>query len=62
MKKLKKGKSPDDIISAIALAIYLNNKTLHDEEKAILTIQRVDRIYSPWSSKIYGLRKHPKNW
>jgi hypothetical protein len=28
-------------------------------EDAILTIKNVSKNYSPWSSKIYGLRKAP---
>jgi glutaconyl-CoA/methylmalonyl-CoA decarboxylase subunit delta len=54
--------SPEDVIPAIALALYLYNEQIHDEERTILTIQKVAKTYSPWSSKIYGLRKHPKNW
>ncbi len=51
---------PDDVIPAIALAMYLYQKQIHDEERTILTIQKVVRTYSPWSSKIYGLRKNPR--
>jgi glutaconyl-CoA/methylmalonyl-CoA decarboxylase subunit delta len=47
---------PEDHSAAIALALYLNNE-LHDEESNILTIERVSRIYSPWSSKYYNMRK-----
>jgi len=54
--------NPEDVIPAIAMAIFLYNEQIHDEEKTILTIQKVTKTYSPWSSKIYGLRKHPKNW
>lgn len=32
---------------------------VHDKESAILTINKVKRAYSPWSSKIYGLREYP---
>jgi ABC-type cobalt transport system substrate-binding protein len=31
----------------------------HDVEETILTISRVKRSYSPWSSKIYTLRETP---
>jgi Na+-transporting methylmalonyl-CoA/oxaloacetate decarboxylase gamma subunit len=44
-----------DVGAAIALAIYLSTE-LHDEESNVLTIQRVSRVYSPWSSKIYSIR------
>lgn len=45
---------------AIALAIHLYTSQLHDIESSKLTIQRVAKTYSPWSSKIYGLRKDPR--
>jgi len=32
---------------------------LHDMESFKLTIDRVSRIYSPWSSKIHGLTQTP---
>jgi len=50
---------PADHSAAIALALYLYND-LHDEESNILTIERVSRIYSPWSSKYYNMRKPPR--
>jgi glutaconyl-CoA/methylmalonyl-CoA decarboxylase subunit delta len=55
----KNGKTllvPGDEGAAIAMALYLFNE-LHDEESTVLTIERVSKIYSPWSSKIYNLRK-----
>lgn len=42
---------------AMALAQHLN---AHDTENTILTINKVKRAYSPWSSKIYGLREVPQ--
>jgi len=47
---------PADHSAAIAMALYLYNE-LHDDESNILTIDRVSRIYSPWSSKYYNMRK-----
>jgi Na+-transporting methylmalonyl-CoA/oxaloacetate decarboxylase gamma subunit len=41
--------------AAIAIAIYLNYE-LHDKESDVLTIKRVSKAYSPWNSKIYGMR------
>ena len=32
---------------------------VHDVEETVLTITRVKRSYSPWSSKIYTLRENP---
>lgn len=43
--------------AAIGLALYFYKNQLHDNENTILTIQKAARAYSPWSSKIYGVRK-----
>jgi sodium pump decarboxylase gamma subunit len=51
-----------EIAAAIAMAISIHLGGNHDTENAILTIQRASRNYSPWSSKIYNLRHHPRNW
>lgn len=45
-----------EINAAIALSLYFYKTELHDKEDTILTIKKVARTYSPWSSKIYGLR------
>ena len=44
-----------DVSAAIALALHLYYADVHDEESHIITIKTVERRYSPWSSKIYGL-------
>jgi len=41
--------------AAIAMALYLYLNERHDEESGIITIKRIERRYSPWSSKIYNL-------
>lgn len=46
-------------IAAISMALYEHIKT-HDIEETILTINKVKRAYSPWSSKIYTLRELPQ--
>lgn len=46
-----------EVNAAIAVAIHLYRNELHDLEDTVLTIKKVSRIYSPWSSKIYGLRR-----
>ena len=51
---------PGEVNAAIAMALHLYFQELHDEESAILTINRASKIYSPWSSKIYGMRQHPR--
>ncbi len=57
---LPAGQKEKDTFAAIAAAIYLYFQEQHDFEKYALTIKRIDKIYSPWSSKIYGLRKFPR--
>lgn len=47
-------------IAAIAMALY-EHLNAHDTENTILTINKVKRAYSPWSSKIYGLREVPEH-
>lgn len=42
--------------AAIAMAIHLCLDEIHDEESGILTIKKVSKTYSPWSSKIYAVR------
>jgi hypothetical protein len=49
-----------EINAALAMTLYLYSSELHDAENTVLTINKVSRTYSPWSSKIYGLRKLPK--
>ncbi len=41
--------------AAIAAALYLFFSELHDEEKYVMTIRKISKTYSPWSSKIYGI-------
>jgi Na+-transporting methylmalonyl-CoA/oxaloacetate decarboxylase gamma subunit len=49
-----------EIHAAIAMALYLYSNELHDQENPVITMIKVSRTYSPWSSKIYGLRKSPR--
>jgi len=48
-----------EINAAIAMTLYLYTSELHDAENTVLTINKVSRTYSPWSSKIYGLNRLP---
>jgi len=49
-----------EIDAAISLALHLHFSERHDFENTVLTINKVQRTYSPWSSKIYGLRNYPR--
>jgi hypothetical protein len=48
-----------EVYVAIAMALYESNEDVHDIESAILTFYNIAKTYSPWSSKIYGLRQIP---
>ncbi|MBN1108034.1 MAG: OadG family protein [Bacteroidales bacterium] len=62
----KKGLDPSEVVTAktlmsgevnaaIAMALYLHLNELHDVESGVITIKRVSRNYSPWSSKLYNM-------
>ena len=63
-QKEKQKVSNDDVheeeAAAIALAISMYKSQMHDMESLTITLQKVSRIYSPWSSKIYTLRQNPR--
>ena len=65
-KEGKEAEIPDalsissEVDAAIALALHLYFQEVHDYENTVLTINKVSRTYSPWSSKIYGLRQYPR--
>jgi glutaconyl-CoA/methylmalonyl-CoA decarboxylase subunit delta len=42
--------------AAIAMALHLFLNEYHDEESGVLTIKKISKAYSPWSSKIYAVR------
>jgi len=50
----------DEAVAAIALAIHKYKSDLHDQESFTITLKKVSKIYSPWSSKIYTLRQNPR--
>lgn len=53
-----KGDSGEEI-AAIGMALF-EHLNAHDNEDTILTIKKMKRAYSPWSSKIYSLRELPR--
>ncbi len=53
------GQESGEIFAAIATALYEMSDDNHDIENTVLTIRKVQRSYSPWSSKIYTLRQTP---
>lgn len=48
-----------NVTAAISLAMHLYFNELHDEESNVVTIKKVKKAYSPWSSKIYSVTQ---NW
>ncbi len=57
--KEKLRKDSGEVFAAIAMALHEYQEDAHDVEDTILTINKVKRNYSPWSSKIYTLRQQP---
>lgn len=64
-KLRKEGKCDDcevlnvsgDVAAAISMALYLQ-LDLHDEESDVITIKRISKQYTPWSSKIYSTNSY----
>lgn len=46
-----------EVGAAISTALYLFFNEMHDDEKTVLTIRKISKSYSPWSSKIYNVTK-----
>jgi len=49
---------PGEVNAAISMALHLYFNEMHDEESNVVTIKKVSKRYSPWSSKIYGLNTY----
>ena len=52
----KKVEISTEINAAIGVALYLYLSEIHDEENTVMTIKKVSKTYSPWSSKLYSMR------
>lgn len=55
----RKSHDSGEEIAAIVMALH-EHLDAHDRENTVLTINKVKRAYSPWSSKIYNLRHLPQ--
>lgn len=53
------GEEAGEVFAAIGMALHEFTNNMHDEENTVLTIRKIQRNYSPWSSKIQGLRDTP---
>ena len=66
-RKLKKKGLQEEVIddititgevgAAISTALHLFFNEMHDDEKTVLTIRKISKSYSPWSSKIYNVTR-----
>ena len=56
------GQVSAETYAAVSMAIHLfmQDNEAHDFEDTVLTITKVSKSYSPWSSKIYTLRETPQ--
>ena len=64
IKPVSDGSSANDeqeVFAAIAAAIHLYNEELHDEEDAVITIQKVEREWTPWNAKYYNMNHYFNN-
>ena len=50
-----------EVYAAIAAAIHLYNDELHDEEETVITIQKVEREWTPWNAKYYNMNHYFNN-
>ena len=47
--------SEDEDLAAVAMAIHLYFGGVHDEEPTEITLRNIERRYSPWNDKAYGM-------
>ncbi len=57
--KIEDNRPDIEAVLAISTAIHMEMKYKMEEKNAILTINKLIRPYSPWSSKILSMRKVP---
>jgi Na+-transporting methylmalonyl-CoA/oxaloacetate decarboxylase gamma subunit len=48
--------SSGEVNAAIAMALFMYYNEMHDHESRVITIKRVSKTYSPWSSKLYNMK------
>lgn len=51
-------KTAGEVYAAIATAIYLYDEEMHDEEDTVITIQKVERAWTPWNAKFYNMNHY----
>ena len=50
-----KAETGDDDLAAVAMALHLYFNGVHDEEPTEITLRNIERRYSPWNDKAYGM-------
>ena len=63
VKPVSEGSSAanNELYAAIAAAVHLYNDELHDEEDTVITIQKVEREWTPWNAKYYNMNHYFNN-
>ncbi len=46
-----------EVNAAIGATVFAIFNEMHDVEDTVITIKRISKNYSPWSSKIYGVTR-----
>ncbi len=46
-----------EVSAAISTALHMYFSEMHDDEQTVLTITKISKRYSPWSSKIYNVTR-----
>ncbi len=49
-----------EVVAAIGTALHLYLLSIHDYESTVITIKKIQKPYSPWSSKLYNLTPTPQ--
>lgn len=50
-----------EVNAVIGAALYMYFNEIHDDESHEMTIKKIFKTYSPWSSKIYSMNSLHKN-
>lgn len=58
-EKISLGLSGEET-AAISIALYYYLNELHDIESGKITIKKISKRYTPWSSKIYAMNSYKK--
>ncbi len=57
----KPSQTSGEVYAAIAAAIYMYDEELHDDENTVITIEKVERAWTPWNAKFYNMNQYFNN-